>query len=282
MSQAIPALDKLLHKAIVAAVEAGKEILSVYDTNFSVEYKEDHTPLTLADQMASNRIIELLSPENIPVLSEEGEHFSYETRRHLSHLWVVDPLDGTKEFVKRNGEFTVNIALVENKKPILGVIYSPVFRDLYFAARGLGSFKIDRHTFIDLLENLAGTTFQQLLEKAQRLPIIGERNGYIVVGSRSHMSSETYTHLANLRLHYPKVEMVNTGSSIKMCWVAEGIADEYPRFGPTMEWDTAAGQAILENAGCELIDVMTNKAMEYNRPELRNNWFVAKQRKQEA
>jgi 3'(2'), 5'-bisphosphate nucleotidase len=275
----IPPLHTLLYKAIIASVEAGKEILSVYDTNFNVEYKEDHTPLTQADQLASNKIIELLAPTQIPVLSEEGEHFVFDKRKDLDHLWIVDPLDGTKEFVKRNGEFTVNIALVKDKKPVIGVIYSPVFKDIYFACLGLGSFKIDRHMFIPVLETLGDLSLHALLEKARQLPLVTQREGYIVVGSRSHMSSETYTHIADLKLHHDKVEIVNTGSSIKMCWVAEGLADEYPRFGPTMEWDTAAGQAILENAGCELIDMITNKAMEYNRPELKNNWFVAKHRR---
>ncbi|MGZ3884348.1 MAG: 3'(2'),5'-bisphosphate nucleotidase CysQ [Bacteroidia bacterium] len=273
-----PPLHTLLYNAIVASVEAGREILKVYDTDFSVEYKEDHTPLTMADQKASNRIIELLASKHVPVMSEEGEHFSFEKRKDLDQLWIVDPLDGTKEFVKRNGEFTVNIALVKAGQPVIGVIYSPVFKDLYFACKDLGAFKIDRHTFIPLLENLHAVSLEQLIGQAKRLPAIKQRDGYIVVASRSHMSSETYTHIADLKLHHPKVEIVNTGSSIKMCWVAEGIADEYPRFGPTMEWDTAAGQAILENAGCELIDIMTNKPMEYNRPELKNNWFVARRK----
>ncbi len=269
-------LNNLLHLSILASVEAGKEILNVYDTNFNVQYKEDDTPLTLADQRASNKIIELLASTNIPVLSEEGEHFTFEKRKPLQRLWIVDPLDGTKEFVKRNGEFTVNIALVENNKTILGVIYSPVFKDLYFAAKGTGSFKIDRHTFIPLLEKLSELSLDDLLSHAKKLPLLSKRDSYTVVASRSHLSKEVYARIEELKLKHNNVNIVNTGSSIKMCWVAEGIADEYPRYGPTMEWDTAAGQAILENAGCELIDLETQQPMLYNREKLLNNSFLAR------
>ena len=269
-------LNTLLHLSIKASVEAGKEILNVYDTNFNVQYKEDDTPLTLADQRASNKIIELLASTNIPVLSEEGEHFTFEKRQPLQRLFIVDPLDGTKEFVKRNGEFTVNISLVENNKPILGVIYSPVFKDLYFAAEGLGSYKIDRHTFISLSEKLAQLSLEEIISYAKKLPLISKRESYTVVASRSHLSTEVYSRIEKLKQTHSNVNIVNTGSSIKMCWVAEGIADEYPRYGPTMEWDTAAGQAILENAGCEIIDIETNKPMLYNREKLLNNSFIAR------
>lgn len=271
-------LNTLLYKAILASVEAGKEILEIYDTAFDVEYKSDDTPLTQADQNASDKIIECLKDTNIPVLSEEGEHFVYEKRKTLKRLWIVDPLDGTKEFVKRNGEFTVNIALVEEKKPVIGVIYSPVFKDLYFAAKDLGSFKIDRHSFIPVLNELENFSLDRLILLAKKLPLRSYPEVFTVVASRSHLSSEIYAHIEKQKLNHGEVNIVNTGSSIKMCWVAEGLANEYPRFGPTMEWDTAAGQAILENAGCELIDLNTHEPMQYNRPELRNNWFIARQR----
>ena len=259
-------------------MEAGKEILEVYDTAFKVQYKEDDTPLTQADQRASDKIIELLSDTNIPVLSEEGEHFTFEKRKSLKKLWVVDPLDGTKEFVKRNGEFTVNIALIENNKPVIGVIFSPVFKDLYFAARGLGAFKINRHDFIAIENGIDKIPFENLISKAAKLPHTTYPEVYTIVASRSHLSSETYAYIEEKKQQHGDVNIVNTGSSIKMCWVAEGIANEYPRFGPTMEWDTAAGQAILENAGCELIDFTTQQPMLYNREELRNNWFSARRK----
>lgn len=266
----------LLHQSIIAAVLAGDEILKVYDTNFDVEIKQDKTPVTNADKKSSDKIIELLQHFNIPILSEEGEIADYSIRKTWNKLWVIDPLDGTKEFVKRNGEFTVNIALVENNIPTLGVIYSPVFKDIYFAAKGIGAFKINRHDFIPFLDAIQTASFENLLRISKQLPINNHRKNYVVVASRSHMSSETYYHIEDLKLHHTDVEIVSTGSSIKMCWVAEGIADEYPRFGPTMEWDTAAGQVILSEAGCVLLDFKTHESMLYNRENLLNNWFVAK------
>lgn len=268
--------NKLLHQTIIAAVLAGKEILEVYDTKFDVEYKDDKSPLTLADKKASEKIISELKQFDIPVLSEEGVHDSFETRKNWPKLWIVDPLDGTKEFVKRNGEFTVNIALVEDNAPTLGVIFSPVFKDIYFAARGIGSFKIDNTQFTSLIDSIEKASLETLLSLAQQLPIISNRKNYVVVASRSHMSTETHERIESLKLQHNEVEIVTTGSSIKMCWVAEGIADEYPRFGPTMEWDTAAGQAILQEANASLIDFETNAPMKYNRENLLNNWFIAK------
>ena len=267
---------QLLHQTIIAAVLAGKEILEVYDTKFDVEYKDDKSPLTLADKKASDKIIEELKQFDIPVLSEEGVHDSFEIRKNWNKLWVVDPLDGTKEFVKRNGEFTVNIALVENNIPTLGVIYSPVFKDLYCAAKGIGSFKISREHFSSFIDSIQTSTLENLLSLAQKLPIVSDRKNYVVVASRSHMSTETHQHIEQLKLNHSTVEIVSTGSSIKMCWVAEGVADEYPRFGPTMEWDTAAGQAILQEANAYLIDFETKQPMKYNRENLLNNWFIAK------
>lgn len=268
--------QKLLHQTIIASVLAGNEILEVYDTKFDVEYKDDNSPLTLADKKASDKIIAELKQFNIPVLSEEGVHDSFEIRKAWNKLWIVDPLDGTKEFVKRNGEFTVNIALVEDNIPTLGVIFSPVFKDIYFAAKGMGSFKIDRKVFSSFVDSIQEHTLDQLLKVAHKLPIVSNRKNHIVVASRSHMSTETYQHIEALKLLHKQVEIVTTGSSIKMCWVAEGIADEYPRYGPTMEWDTAAGQAILQEANASLIDMETKLPMKYNREKLLNNWFIAK------
>jgi 3'(2'), 5'-bisphosphate nucleotidase len=268
--------SNLLHQAIIASVLAGNEILKVYETNFDVEIKNDKSPVTLADKNASDIIIEHLKPFNIEVLSEEGKHEDYNVRKSWEKLWIVDPLDGTKEFVKRNGEFTVNIALVENGTPTLGVIFSPVSNDLYFSSKNNGAFKITGTDFSLMKDNIEASSLDFILSKSQKLPIKNDRTNYVVVASRSHMSSETYTHIENLKWHHKTVEIVNTGSSIKMCLVAEGIADEYPRFGPTMEWDTAAGQAILQEANCTLIDFKTNESMIYNRENLLNNWFIAK------
>lgn len=268
--------QELLLQAIIAAVLAGDDIMDVYNTAFNVEYKEDKSPVTKADKRASQKIIEWLSPTQIPVLSEEGEPIEFEQKKTYPYLWIVDPLDGTKEFVKRNGEFTVNIALIENNVPIIGVIFSPTFKDIYFSLKNTGAFKINRHDFIPFLENIKTSQLENLFRVARQLPLVKKKEAYVVVASRSHMSSETYYHIENIKHHHAKVDIVNTGSSIKLCWVAEGMADEYPRFGPTMEWDTAAGHAILLEAGCDLLDLKTNTTMVYNRENLLNNWFIAK------
>ncbi len=268
---------ELLDKTIKAAVLAGDEILKIYETNFAVEYKEDNSPITLADKNASNKIINELKHFNIPFVSEEEEEISFETRSQWNKLWMIDPLDGTREFVRRNGEFTVNIALIEDNLPTLGVIFSPVFKDLYFSAKGLGAFKINRHDFIKMHDAFTTCNLQEILLVAKKLPIVTNRNNYVVVASRSHLSPETFAHIENLKRMHNEVEIITTGSSIKMCLVAEGIANEYPRFGPTMEWDTAAGQAILQEANCSLMNFETNEPMLYNRPVLTNNWFIAKQ-----
>ena len=267
---------QLLHQSIIASVLAGNEILDVYNTKFDVEYKDDKSPVTLADKKADDKIREHLQEFNIPFLSEEGHHPDFEIRKHWSKLWIVDPLDGTKEFIKRNGEFTVNIALVENNSPTLGVIFSPVFKDIYFAAKDIGAFKINGSIFSNYMHDIKNVSLELLFSLAQKLPIIIDRKNYVVVASRSHISKETFQHIESLKLIHKQVDIVTTGSSIKMCWVAEGIADEYPRFGLTMEWDTAAGQAILTESNALLIDLETQLPMIYNRAKLLNTWFMAK------
>jgi 3'(2'), 5'-bisphosphate nucleotidase len=239
-----------------AAIQGGKEILDVYHSdNFEVEKKGDQSPLTLADRKAHLAIMEVLEVSGIPVLSEEGKEIPYEERKNWKRLWIVDPLDGTKEFIKRNGEFTVNIALIDNGIPLLGVIYVPVKNELYSGASGMGARKVQNG------ESIA-------------IPIVQKARKYRAVGSRSHMSPETQDFLENLKKEHGEVEIVSMGSSLKICLVAEGTADVYPRFAPTMEWDTAAGHAIAKAAGKSLIDVKTNEEMVYNRKDLLNNWFV--------
>ncbi len=267
---------KLLHKAIQAAIGAGNEILNVYNTHFEVEIKPDETPVTKADKAASDYIISYLADLEIPVLSEEGEHFSYELRKNWKQMWIADPLDGTKEFVKRNGEFTVNIALIENNKPSIGVIYAPVTQMLYYASNSLGSFKINNHKVIELINTNKISDFDALQSASLKLPIGNLPQEYTVVASRSHLSTELYAHLEELKNRYNTITTINVGSSIKLCLIAEGLAHEYPRFGTTMEWDTAAGQCIIENAGAQLIDLNNNLPMLYNRVELKNNNFIAK------
>ena len=249
-------LEKLLMMAQEAALKGGEEILKVYHSDrFEVEFKGDQSPLTLADRNAHVAICDLLSESGIPILSEEGKEIPYKERKNWHRLWIVDPLDGTKEFIKRNGEFTVNIALIENGKPILGVIYVPVKDQLYTGAIGIGAEKKENGRVI-------------------QMPIEQEKRKYRAVGSRSHMSVETEKFFDDLKTRHGEVEIVSMGSSLKICLVAEGTADVYPRFAPTMEWDTAAGHAIAGAAGKSLIDVKTNREMVYNREDLLNNWFV--------
>ena len=181
---------------------------------------------------------------------------------------MVDPLDGTKEFVKKNGEFTVNIALIHEQRSILGVIYVPVTRILYYAAEGIGSYKMEINSFLNF--DIPGIISQSL-----KLPLDTGTRNFTVVASRSHLSEKTQDFIAGLRLEHKQVDFISSGSSIKLCIIAEGNADVYPRFAPTMEWDTAAGQAICEMAGKQVIDYKTNKRLLYNKPELLNNWFIA-------
>ena len=247
-------IKELLNIAINAAVEGGNEIMKVYNDDFEVYIKEDDSPLTVADQNANKVIVDQLNKTGIPVLSEEGKAIPYSERKNWDKLWIVDPLDGTKEFIKRNGEFTVNIALIENGSPIMGVIYVPVKKTLYYASEA-GAYKKDE-------------------DNIEKLPINQKKEKYVAVGSRSHMSDETKAFFNQLKDTHGEIDVVSMGSSLKICLVAEGIADVYPRFAPTMEWDTAAGQAIAKYAGKSLIDYDTKKEMLYNRDELRNNWFI--------
>ena len=237
-----------------AATKAGEKILQIYGEDFSVSYKEDKSPLTVADQQANDIIESYLLKTNIPILSEEGKLTEHKDRKNWKLLWIVDPLDGTKEFVKMNGEFTVNIALVKNGKPILGVIFAPVKGLLYY-----GSPK---------------GSYREFDEKKVKLPLNNKSTSFKVVGSRSHQSPETKEYFDDIRKRKKNIEIVSMGSSIKICLVAEGSADVYPRFAPTMEWDTAAGHAIAKYAGKKLIDLKTNQEMVYNRERLTNNWFI--------
>lgn len=263
--------NSLLKLAITAALKAGQEILKIYDTDFFVETKNDNTPVTLADKGASDSIIKDLTQTNIPIISEEEDVLDYEIRKKWERVWLVDPLDGTKEFVKRNGEFTVNIALIENNQPVIGVIYLPVHKELYFACINYGSFRVTQ-------QHSMQNNIDDLLKEAVKLPAQKLPKKYTVVASRSHLSRELNQHIDKLKNVYGEVDITNVGSSIKQCWVAEGKAHEYLRLGTTMEWDTAAGQCILEQAGGQIIDLETQKPMRYNKVNMRNNFFIAKHR----
>jgi 3'(2'), 5'-bisphosphate nucleotidase len=258
----------LLETAIRAACLGGKAILEVYSTDFTVEHKEDKTPLTLADRNAHKIITRLLKKTGLPVLSEEGKDIPYEERKIWKDFWLVDPLDGTKEFIKRNGEFTVNIALISEAKPILGVIYVPVNNLLYFASRSAGAFKT-------LEFNGTFESLERLIENSSLLPVSDHADDVTVVCSRSHMSDETLQFVNKLKKNNPGLGFTSVGSSLKLCLVAEGSATIYPRFGPTMEWDTAAGHAILEISGGRVTYTDSPDYLSYNKRSLLNPSFIA-------
>jgi 3'(2'), 5'-bisphosphate nucleotidase len=258
--------------AIRAAIEGGIEIMKVYAQPFDVEYKEDNSPLTIADQNADDIIGKYLAQTMIPVLSEEGAKENYEVRKNWKQCWIVDPLDGTKEFIKRNGEFTVNIAFVESGIPIFGVVYAPALGVMYVGEKGKGAYKV-------IIPDLFATNLD--LRATANLPAQKFPVKFTIVGSRSHASPETNTYVEEQKAIHGEVDFVAAGSSLKFCLVAEGKAHVYPRFAPTMEWDTAAGQAVLEAAGGTLVEWPSKKPMLYNRKELLNSWFLAEAKKSE-
>jgi 3'(2'), 5'-bisphosphate nucleotidase len=253
-------IEALTQTAIKAAIEAGNEILDVYyNFDFGVEFKSDNSPLTIADKRAHLAIIKILNATDIPVLSEEGKSIPFEERKTWNLFWLVDPLDGTKEFIKRNDEFTVNIALVEGNSPIAGVVYVPVTTELFWGNHS-GSFKA-------MVEN-------EGLNNIQRLPSIITKENFVIAGSKSHMNPETEEFIQRLDKKGKPVEIKSKGSALKICMVAEGVADIYPRLAPTMEWDTAAGHAIVKFAGREIVQFENKSPLVYNKENLLNPWFV--------
>ena len=256
----------LLKIAINASVKGGHAIMEVYASDFAVEHKDDKSPLTLADKNCNEIIENILINTNIPILSEEGSKFTYGKRKDWKYSWLVDPLDGTKEFVKRNGEFTVNIALIHNGNPIMGVIYVPVKEELYFAMEGLGSYKVNKNSVIENLDTL--------ILSSDKLPVNYKRKNYVIVGSRSHMSEETEIFFEEMKKKHVNIEVMEVGSSLKLCMVAEGKADAYPRYAPTMEWDTGAGHAIAKYAGFSVKKYNSSEDLVYNKENLLNPWFL--------
>ena len=268
--------DKLILTTILAAKRAGEAILEVYDSDFAVEQKDDKSPLTLADKR-SHEIIENVLEQTVtannstvPILSEEGKEIPYDERIKWEYFWLVDPLDGTKEFIKRNGEFTVNIALIHKHKPVLGIIYIPVKEVFYIAAINFGAYKLENSSI--LTEDLS---IEELIDKSQKLPLnSNDKTTLTVIGSRSHTSEEFTEFVKQLNQKHENVEFISSGSSLKLCLVAEGKADVYPRFGPTMEWDTAAGQAIVEQAKGTVMETESNEPLNYNKSNLLNPFFI--------
>lgn len=257
-------LNSTLHLAADAAIAAGFAIMEIYDSgDFDVQMKGDDSPLTRADLASHQVIAAALAATGIPLLSEEGRAIPFSERRAWPRLWVVDPIDGTKEFIKRNGEFTVNIALVEGGLPVLGIIYVPAFRSLYLGVVGEGAWKVE-----------VNETGIWTIEGAAQLPMPKGDRPFTVVASRSHLSPETEAFIEGVRAEHGEIDLISRGSSLKLCMVAEGLADCYPRFAPTMEWDTAAGQAICMAAGFDVVDQRTGETLRYNREDLLNAWFL--------
>lgn len=251
-------IDKIdINEVATIAIEAGKAILGVYnDADFSsvVDYKSDDSPLTLADKEAHKVIAKGLGEKfpSIPLISEEGKNIAYEERKGWEYYWLVDPLDGTKEFIKRNGEFTVNIALIHNGKPVLGVVYTPVTETLYWGIKDKGAYK------------------QVANGEKTEIKVNNKKTNLIAVQSKSHATEEEGKLLAS----YGVDGSISVGSSLKFCMVAEGKADIYYRHGPTMEWDTAAGHAVVEAAGGKVFKETSNEPFTYNKENLLNSSFL--------
>lgn len=248
--------DDFIQKINSLAIAAGHKVLSIYDRDFDIQEKPDNSPLTEADLASHHCIVDALSEytPDIPILSEESSDISWEERRHWKAYWLIDPLDGTKEFIKRNGEFTINIALIIDGEAVLGAVYAPVIDVLYYGVKGLGAWK---------------QTDTQLLP----ISVVESAESPVrVVGSRSHQSEEMQQYLKK----FSSYELVPMGSSLKICLVAEGEADIYPRLGPTSEWDTAAAHAVLSAAGGSCYVYETEKELTYNTKEsLLNPYFIA-------
>jgi len=250
-------LDKIDLKEIeIIARQAGIIIMEIYNRDFPIEYKDDKSPLTEADLASHQVIVEALAKFNLPILSEEGKNIPYEERKYWEYYWCIDPIDGTKEFIKKNGEFTINIALIHKDTAVLGVVYAPVLEDMYMAKKGEGAFK----------------NGQKLPLKMNDTP----QKSLRIVASKSHLSSETQTFIDHLAKDTEKIEQVSKGSSLKLVMVAEGEADIYPRLAPTMEWDTAAAHAVVLEAGKTVLQYESKIRLVYNKENLLNPWFIVK------
>jgi len=251
----------MIQNIIEIAINAGNAILEIYKQDITVETKSDNSPLTLADKNANDIIVAGLHKLNntIPIISEENKLIDFSERRNWTKCWIVDPLDGTKEFIKKNGEFTVNIALVENGIPVLGVVHVPAQNITYYAEINKGSFRVEN----------GNTTLLKIRKLAD--------DGVLkIVGSRSHQTPELLEYVEQQKAKFENVDFVAAGSSLKFCLLAEGKADVYPRLGPTMEWDTCAGQIVATEAGAVVLRFDTNEPLLYNRENLLNPYFTVK------
>lgn len=262
--------ELLLLIAINAAILAGEAIMRIYRSGFEIDFKEDLSPLTTADTAAHRIISEALELTGLPEISEEGSIPPYEERCTWKRYWLVDPLDGTKEFISKNGEFTVNIALIENEKPLLGVVYAPVPEELFFACPSAGAWK----TTINAGNYEHPGNLKDLTSVSQSLPQKAFRKEFIAVCSRRHSNQQTLDFIESFPKSSGEITYLSRGSSLKFCAIAEGCADLYPRFAPTMEWDSGAGQAIAEISGAQVLNADTMQPLTYNKPDLHNPSFI--------
>jgi len=268
------------------ALKAGKAVMQIYKKDFTVEYKDDKSPLTEADKAAHKIIVDGLSKiSSFPTISEEGKNIPYEERKNWQYYWLIDPIDGTKEFIKKNDEFTINIALIHKDTPVLGVVLAPAINELYYAKKGEGAFKI-------MLDDGCWMLAEESLQNAQKLPLKSstpntQHSTFTIVASKSHLNQETQYFIDNLISNIKHSTFISKGSSLKLLMVAEGRADIYPRLAPTMEWDTAAADAIVRESGkmvyeyskelniqSPILEIKKLKPMKYNKKELLNPWFI--------
>lgn len=268
-------MEQMLVVSVRAALQAGKIIMEYYGNDPVVLLKADESPVTEADKKAEELILKQINPFSIPVVAEESVAAGNIPKVSKEPFWLVDPLDGTKEFLKQNGEFTVNIALIENYRPVMGVVYAPALKELFVGSVILPSRK---YSDIDpyLLPELGYNTLVNSGKVLNTSLMDTGSKGITVVGSRSHLSRETVDYVEKLKEKYGEVELTSIGSSLKFCILAEGRATLYPRFGPTMEWDTAAGHAVALFAGCTMISYPDGNDFIYGKKDFRNSWFVVK------
>lgn len=258
-------LSKELRLAIKACLEAAKEIMRIYEAgSFFIQDKNDGSPVTIADKRGNEIIQEILKESSYPYMSEEGKTIPFQIRSSWGKYWLVDPIDGTKEFINRNGEFTINIALIDKNTPVLGVVYVPVKNELFLAEKGFGSFKIENLNYIDDIDRYEFTNLENCTYPTS----------YTLVVSRSHMNSETIEFVNQKKQQHGKIITKSYGSSLKICKVAERIAHCYPRLGPTMEWDTAAAHAIAIYSGAKILNSENNSPITYNKESLLNPNFI--------
>lgn len=264
--------EYLLPCAFNAAVRAGAEIMKVYHNSesYDIKVKSDNTPLTIADRLAHNKIKEVLGSTRIPILSEEGREMLYDERKNWDMFWLIDPLDGTIEFIKGNNEFTVNIALMSENECVGAIVYVPYLGKAYFAEQGCGAMLLEG-IYPD--EN-ANYTNRDIRSKAQMLPLSSATHDkFRIAVSRSHQTAETAEYVEKMRKMHPEIDIIEQGSSYKFCLMAEGAIDYYPRTTTTYEWDTAAAELILVESGGLVRSLPDHRPLRYNKEDLHNPWF---------